>query len=79
MHAVGRARRRESHRATLIGDGDREVRAIPVGQRGRSLEGVAGALLAGQGQLHADRGSAALSPHPRRSKHPKQLASRPAS
>ena len=50
--AVGCARRGERHRAVLVRHGDREVRAGSVGQRGRSLDGVAGSLLAGQRPLH---------------------------
>ncbi len=41
LRAAGRARRGEGHRAALFRDRDREARAIPVGQRGRSLDGVA--------------------------------------
>ena len=46
LRVPGRARRRERHRAGLVRDGDREAHAIAVGQRRRTLEGVAGALLA---------------------------------
>ena len=52
MRTAGRARRGERHRAALVRNSDREARAGPVGQRGRSLDGVAGTLLAGQRQLH---------------------------
>src|SRR6266540_2918197 len=52
VRVVGRAWRGERHHAALVRDRDGEVRATPVGERGRSLDGVAGALLAGQGQLH---------------------------
>ncbi len=51
LRAGGRGRRGERHRAALVRDRDREARAGPFGQRSRSLDGVAGTLLAAQRQL----------------------------